>query len=511
MARDSWAGTRARIARNTGWNLLGALLPLPVAVLCMPLLIHGLGIERFGVLGIAWMVLGYFGMFDFGLALSTTRFLSAAAARGEQLGVRSLALRSVLLHGILGIAGAVIFALLAPYLAARIFSLPPSLVAETRTALYWLAASVPAIVLTAAFRGVLEGLQRFDLVNLIRVPASMVNYVAPLIALYFGSELPLVVSLIVIARYAVLAVYGFFALRVLPPVSTGSAVAGPSLLRLAAYGGWLTASSLVSPLIIATDRFVIDAAVSATAVAFYVTPYEVITKGWILSASLMAALFPVFSALAETSPSGMRAACRAAELFLLTAAAPAIVLLLGTADLLLGWWLGPEFRAESTTVARLLALGMLVNIVAQVPLTALNAVGRADLTAKIMAVELPFYAAAAWYGATRFGINGVAAVWAARAGVDALVLFTAARFALPKEGEAHRGHRLGAGRIATLCAFLAAAWLTPHALPDAVAARCAVLAVLLAALVVWQWRVLLTQDDRDTFGSLCNRLLKISR
>ena len=62
--------------RNTGWNLLGALLPVPVILLCIPPLVTALGVERFGVLGLAWMVLGYFGMFDFGLAQSTTRFVS---------------------------------------------------------------------------------------------------------------------------------------------------------------------------------------------------------------------------------------------------------------------------------------------------------------------------------------------------------------------------------------------------------------------------------------------------
>jgi O-antigen/teichoic acid export membrane protein len=57
---------RSALAANTAWNLLGALLPIPVIVLCLPPLIAALGVERFGVLGLAWMVLGYFGMFDFG-------------------------------------------------------------------------------------------------------------------------------------------------------------------------------------------------------------------------------------------------------------------------------------------------------------------------------------------------------------------------------------------------------------------------------------------------------------
>jgi O-antigen/teichoic acid export membrane protein len=492
---------KARAARNTAWNLLGALLPIPVALVCIPLLVGALGLERFGVLGLAWMVLGYFGMFDFGLAQSTTKFVSTAATRGEHGTVRALVLGSVLLHLILGITGAVIFALLVPWLTASVFALPSSLVDEMRAALYWLAASVPAIVLSAALRGVLEGLQRFDVVNLIRIPASMVNYAGPLVALSFGTGLPLVVAVIVVARLVVLAAYATACLKLIPAVPYSS-LGRAQLIRLASYGGWLTASNLLNPLIIAADRFIIAATVSVAAVAFYVTPYEIITKGWILSASLLGALFPMFSALAVSEPGSIRPACRSAQLYLISVATPMIVLVLGSADLLLQWWLGQEFRHNSTTVAQFLALGVLVNIVAQVPLTALNAVGRADVTAKIAALELPFYVLAIWYGAARYGIDGVAAIWAARALVDALALFLAAHAVLPKEARVDAPGRLSVGGISVLCAFLLAGYLTAY-LP----ARFAILAALLAALVMWEWRVLLGRDDRQNFKQLCNRLL----
>jgi O-antigen/teichoic acid export membrane protein len=489
----------ALVARNTSWNLLGALLPIPVALVCIPLLVRGLGVERFGVLGVAWMLLGYFGMFDFGLAQGTTRFVSRQIAAGGRGGVRALVLGSTLLHAFLGLAGGAIFAALAPWLAASVFNLPPALVGETRSALYWLAASVPAIVLTAALRGALEGLQRFDVVNLIRIPASMVNYAGPVIALAFDTGLPLVVAVIVLARLAVLAAYAAACLRLLAPAAPGARLRAAQLVELVAYGGWLTVSNFLNPLIIAADRFVIAATVSAAAVAFYVTPYEIITKGWILSASLMGALFPVLAALAAAEPAAIRAACRSAELYLLAVATPAIVALLGAADLLLQWWLGEDFRAHSTGVARLLALGLLVNIVAQVPLTALNAVGRADVSAKIAALELPPYVLAIWYAAARYGIDGVAAVWAARAVVDAAALFLAAHVVLPS-GPA--SGRPGIGVISVLCVFVAGGWFA-----SAMPARFAFLAALLAALVVWEWRVLLGEGNRQSLKQWCSRLL----
>jgi len=496
----------ALIVRNTSWNFLGALLPIPVALVCIPLLVDGLGVERFGVLGIAWMLLGYFGMFDFGLAQSTTRSVSARVAAGVKGQVRALALASTLLHAALGAVGGIVLALLAPWLAAGVFNLPPQLVGETRTALYWLAASIPAIVLTAAMRGVLEGLQRFDLVNLIRIPASIVNYAGPVIVLYFGSGLPLVVAVIVAARFAVMAAYALACIAVMPG-GDGTGIGRRDVIGLVSYGGWLTATNLVNPLIIAADRFVIAASVSAAAVAFYVTPYEIITRAWILSASLLAALFPVFSAMAATDPASLRAACRSALVYLLAAAAPLIVVLVAAADLLLGWWLGPEFRDGSAGVARLLAVGILINIAAQVPLTALNAMGRADVTTAIAVLELPIYVAAIWYVAARYGIDGVAAVWTLRAVVDAFLLFGAAHLLVPAAGAARSARRFGLAPVATLCTFLAAAWWLAHSMPAAAAARLGVVALLLAVLLAWEWRVLLGESDRENFKALCNRLL----
>ena len=50
--------------RGAIWNLLGQSLPVVAALLFVPLLVGGLGIERFGVLSLAWMLVGYFSLFD---------------------------------------------------------------------------------------------------------------------------------------------------------------------------------------------------------------------------------------------------------------------------------------------------------------------------------------------------------------------------------------------------------------------------------------------------------------
>src|SRR5579862_1531054 len=56
------------LARNTIWNLVGYATPLLVAVLVIPFLIRDLGTAKYGVLTIAWGIVGYFGIFDMGLS-----------------------------------------------------------------------------------------------------------------------------------------------------------------------------------------------------------------------------------------------------------------------------------------------------------------------------------------------------------------------------------------------------------------------------------------------------------
>ncbi|MDP2399331.1 MAG: oligosaccharide flippase family protein [Burkholderiales bacterium] len=490
------------LARNAGWNLLGAALPLPVALLCIPLLVAALGVDRFGVLGLAWVVMGYFGMFDFGLGQSTTRLVAQRKASQD---LRTLMLNSLLLHAALGLLGGAAFAALVPWLATRAFEVPPELVGETTHALYWLAASVPAIVISAALRGMLEGLHRFDIVNLVRIPAGIVNFAGPVIALQFADGLPAAVAVIAVARFVVVLAYAAACLRLLPAKTGTTRIEGALLRRLASYGGWLTVSNFVNPLIIVTDRFVVAAAVSVAAVAYYVTPYEVITKTWIISASVLGALFPVLSAAAADKPAALRGICRQAETVLLCLAAPVVAVLLAGSDLLLELWLGTSFREQSTVVAQLLAIGILVNVVAQVPLTALNASGRADLSAKIAAVELPLYVVAIWYGAHAWGINGVAAVWALRAAIDAVLLSAAAHATLPP-GDAGAPRGLTAVNLLLLGGFLLAFWLIGMLLPGSWLLRAMLVGTLLAALLVWEWHRVLNADDRKTILALYARL-----
>ncbi|MBM3312230.1 MAG: hypothetical protein FJY80_12070, partial [Candidatus Aminicenantes bacterium] len=73
----------ARMADATVLNLTGYVAPMVVGFLAIPFLIRWLGVDRFGVLSLIWVLAGYFAVFDLGLGLATTKFVAEALGRGD--------------------------------------------------------------------------------------------------------------------------------------------------------------------------------------------------------------------------------------------------------------------------------------------------------------------------------------------------------------------------------------------------------------------------------------------
>ncbi|MBI1787575.1 MAG: oligosaccharide flippase family protein [Acidobacteria bacterium] len=195
--------------------------------------------------------------------------------------------------------------------------------------------------------------------------------------------------------------------------------AGP-LLR---FGGWITVSNLLSPLMVSLDRFLIAALLSVAAVAFYATPYELVTRLQLLPASVAGALFPALSEWLGRDAVEARRLYRRALAWVFLLLGPAALLAMGLARPALDFWLGAEFAARSTGVVRILAAGVWINALAYLPSAWLQAAGRPDLTAKLHLLELPLYLAAAWWLIETRGIEGAAWAWTLRVTLDAGLLF----------------------------------------------------------------------------------------
>jgi hypothetical protein len=144
-----------------------------------------------------------------------------------------------------------------------------------------------------------------------------------------------------------------------------------------------------------------SATVSLSATAHYTTPFEVVTKLWIIPGALAATLYPAFAAATRGDARGTTRLFAHGSEMMFYAMVPVAVIVIAFAREGLQMWLGSDFAEKSTLVAQILALGIVVNAMAFVPMALIQGAGRADIAARLHLVELPLYLASLGAGSGR--------------------------------------------------------------------------------------------------------------
>jgi len=471
------------LARNTLWSLAGQAAPFAVALVTIPPLVRGLGTERFGVLTLTWVLVGYFGLFDLGLGRALTQVVAGqlGSERGSEL--PALVWTSLLLLLGLGSLGGLALFGLSPLLVSRVLDVPAALQTETLHAFYLLAAAIPFVITTAGLAGLLAAYQRFRVVNAIRIPTSIYSYAAPLVVLPFSQRISDVVAILVLGRILGWGAHLVVCLRGIPAMREGFHFDRSVMAPLIRSGGWMTVSNVVSPLLTYLDRFLIGAWVSLSAVAWYATPYEVATKLSIFAGPIASVLFPAFATSFVRDPDRMRLLFFRGVKYLMLPLFPAVLVIVMLAREGLTLWLDADFASHSALVLQILSVGVFFNCITQMPFALIQGAGRADLTAFLHVIQLPPYLVALWWLTRHFGIEGAALAWFGRVTLDCVCQFAWARQFL--------GQDSGLARRVTLpCLISTVVFGLGIALqPASVALRAlALIAVLCAyAFAAWSW------------------------
>lgn len=403
------------LARNSMWSIGGQIPPLLVAALAIPLLVRGLGTERFGALGLVWVVLGAFGALDLGMSRATTRAFAERRALGDEEGAEAVAWTSVVVQLGLGLLTGGGLALASGLLVRRILAVPPALVTETTTAFALVGLAIPFVLVGNALRGVLEGGGRFDYVAAARGPLGALSFLLPLLGMWAGFGLAGITALLLGGRAFGAWLHLALCRRAWPGRFVAPRFAWGEVGALARFGAWVAVSSAVIPLFVYLDRFLLGTLASLSALAYYTAPYEGMTRILLVPAGVAAVVFPAFSALAarggrEALSHGVAGATRGVAALM----TPAVLAVLILSDWILDVWLGAPFPTESGVALRLLAVATYLNALGYAPLALVEGSGRPDVVARYHIVEFPLYAAVAAFCVARWGVPGAALAWLLR-------------------------------------------------------------------------------------------------
>ncbi len=411
------------IAANSLLNMLGLTAPLAVGLVTIPLIIEGFGLERFGFLTLSWAIIGYFTLFDLGLSRALTYSIAQYILTGDYEKRAELAwssLQAMLFFGILGAAG--LFVLSEP-VVANILKVSADHEAEFILSLKVLSLAVPVTIVSTGLKGILEAHQSFFYINVIQSLMGSLNFIAPLLTLQISRDITLAIGALFVIRIMAFFLYILACFKAAPETRQFRSFNAKALKGQLSYGGWITVSTVIGPVMVYFDRFIIASMLSVSVVAYYTTPYEIVSKVTLIAVAIAGAVFPTLSAFSSTDRPKTIAVLDKAIRYVLVIVFPIALIFIAFAHTGLKLWLSSDFADRSATLLQWLAVGVFLNCIAFMPYGFLQAHRRPDITAKLHLLELPLYLIALVLLIEFFGILGAAIAWALRAGIDGILLF----------------------------------------------------------------------------------------
>lgn len=416
----------SHLLRYSGWNLASLILPLVVGLVTIPYLLTQIGVERFGVLGIIWALVGYFSLFDFGISKALTKKLSEGRIEHDLHMQRKVFWTSMLLMLGLGLLGWLLLYLVVQVSGGLLIKVSPEIRSEVNHAILLIASFIPLVVISAGLRGCLEAYEEFRSANMVRLALGVWMFLAPALASGLGySSLSVLASVIVLGR--VVAALISWKLVANTMQGLGAPTFSQQLVRpLFSFGAWITLSGILGPLMSYADRFLIGAIVGAAGVAYYTTPQDIATKLLLLPIAINTALFPLIAK--ELNQAKFRQG-NVLELitksmgYSLLGVLPFSLLLMTFPHELLTLWLGSEFAGQCAFALQLFAVGITASAVGVILIPILFASNKPDIVAKLYLVELPVFIVAIIYFSKHYGIVGAAWIWMLRSVLDTIFIW----------------------------------------------------------------------------------------
>jgi len=259
---------KVQIIKNVGssWFALG--INVAVGIFLSPFILHRLGDAAFGIWVLIFSITGYYGLFDFGIRSSVVRYVSKFTAIADAEDSAKLVNTSLFSYSCVGVFSLLVTCAVSLY-ADRIFRIPPEFYVTTRWLLFMVGASVALGFPLGVFGGILEGLQRFDILNWTSIASTLARAALIVVFLRLGYGL-MTAALITVALPILTSLIRAAAVKRLLPVPLGwSHVNGATLREMANYSGVTFMIIVAGRLRFKTDEIVIGTFLSAAAITYF--------------------------------------------------------------------------------------------------------------------------------------------------------------------------------------------------------------------------------------------------
>jgi len=299
MATDPAKATviRQRVLRSTASNYAGRFITLGTWFLLTPFILHQLGTTSYGLWVLVSSVVAYGSLLDLGIAGAVIKYTAEYRARGEDEQAHRLVATALCLYSVLGLIAITLSVAIAPIFPS-LFNLPPTEHATATWLVLLMGSSVGISIPCTTTTAVLQGLHRYDIVNLISTIGVLLAAAATVVILLLGGGVVGMVAVSIPIPLVMQVPSIWFINRIAPELRFGWRGAKRSLVRTVfSFSSWLFMGQIAGRLKARTDEIVIAAFLPLSAVAPYAIALRLSETAQILTNQFMKILLPLASEL----------------------------------------------------------------------------------------------------------------------------------------------------------------------------------------------------------------------
>ena len=375
------------ISSNVVSNLASNGVVALMSLLFVPVYIHVLGIEAYGLIGFFASIQVVFALLDLGLGAATNRELARLSVDPQEKGTarqftRTLEVLYWLTAVILGLA----MAMLAPFLAGKWVNLQNLSLREAEHALILMALAFAARWPFALYAGALTGLERQPVLNRLKVSAEILRSGGAAIVLLFVSPtlsafLTWQIGISLLASMAA----AWTTWKVLPSSTIPARFDWTQLRRVQRYMIGISGIAVTVAVLTQMDKLILSKLLSLENFGYYTLAWTVANALSILIGPVFSAYFPSLSrAVAMSDEEALRSLYHRASQLMAGLILPiGITLAFFSRDVLQLWTQDPPLAEKTHAVLSILLLGTIINGLMNIPYGLLLAYGW---------TSLPFYA-----------------------------------------------------------------------------------------------------------------------
>jgi O-antigen/teichoic acid export membrane protein len=265
----------------------------------------------------------------------------------------------------------------------------------------------------AFYTGVINGLQRMDVLNMAKAGVITLRLVGGVVVLFFEPDLVSFLVWFAISAVVELLVYVALTYRLLPTLRLWPYFSLASLRDIWKYSAAMNLIALTALVLSQADRLIVTKFLSLEALGYYSIAYNAAIAISLVQSAINSATFPAFS---HSFSSGQQTDLisrygKASQLMGYAVALPCFALIFFGHEIL-QLWINAKVADEAALTMAWLALGFFLNSVISNAHMVAMACGQPNLALKVNTLAPALYIPVLFWLVPQYGINGAAAAYA---------------------------------------------------------------------------------------------------